>query len=155
MPCFHKPRKWALRVVVATAAAAALGRLLLPLLDPASLFLSDTALDPRESDGSPDAGPDKWQRPSDAVGGVVGDGEDQDSDDDGGSLGADTPEQGQSVQHLPEVVACFISGVQSLSELDTTRAVDGDDVFNDPVDARAQLRLGRQRRDTEGSGNTK
>lgn len=95
-----------------------------------------------ESGKSPAPGPDEGSGPSNTVRSVSLKCEDQNGAHDGGSLGTDTPEQCQPVQHLPKIVACFISGVQSLSELDTSHSVDGDDVFNDPVDARADLGLG-------------
>lgn len=107
------------------------------LFHPAAFLVLDTRLDPLESYQGPNAGPEEGRSPSDAVCGILLEGEDQDSDDDGGQFGTDTPEQSQSVEHLSEVVACLISRIESLSEFDATHAVNSNNVFYDPIDARA------------------
>ena len=108
-----------------------------------------TSLHPSERNGRPDAGPQKRHSPADNICRISFEGEDKNRDDDGRQFGTNSPEECQSVQHLPEVVAGLISGVELLAELDIASTVDGNNVFNDPVDTRTQLGTGGHGRDAE------
>ena len=122
-------------------------------LGPVFLFKSDAALDVPEGAKRPDSSPDERYGPADHVGSILLESEDESSDNSGCKLTTDTPEQSQSVEHLAEVVAGFVSGVESLAEFDVTAAVDCNDILDDPVDSRAELRPSRHGRDTERGGD--
>lgn len=110
---------------------------------PILLFEPETALDIPEGTERPDSSPDERYGPADHVGSILLESEDESSDNSGCKLTTDTPEQSQSVEHLAEVVAGFVSGVESLAELDVTATVNGDNIFDDPVNSRTQLGTGR------------
>ena len=110
---------------------------------PILLFESETALDIPEGTERPDSSPDERYGPADHVGSILLESEDESSDNSGCKLTTNTPEQSQSVKHLAEVVTGFVSGVESLAELNVTTTVNGDNIFDDPVNSRTQLGTGR------------
>lgn len=123
------------------------------LLGPALRLEVQAVLDVCKRAQCPDTGPDERDGPADHIGSIFLDGEDESANDGGSNLGTDTPEQCQSMEHLAEIVAGFVSGVESLTEGDIATTVDSDNVFDDPVNSGTQLRSSRHRRDTEGRRN--
>jgi hypothetical protein len=112
-----------------------------------------TALSIPEGAQGPDTSPDERNGPADHVGSILLNTEDKGSDHSSCHLATDTPEKGQTVKHLTEVVTGFVSGVESLAEFNVTAAVDCNDVLDDPVDSRAELGASRHGRDTERGGD--
>jgi len=112
-------------------------------------LMLETASSIPESAQCPDASPDERNGPADDIGSILLNGEDKGSDHSSCDLTTNTPEQSQAVKHLTEVVAGFVSGVESLAEFDVTAAVDCNDILDDPVNSRAELGASRHRRDTE------
>lgn len=120
---------------------------------PMVVFKFEFVLDPRNGNGGPYTSPEEGENPANNIGNVSINGKNDCRCSSRAHNSANSPEEGQAVQHFAEVLACLIAKIKALAELGTSRSVHGADVLNVGVDARAQGCTNRKRGDATWRGN--